>query len=286
MAVRLQLDEDTLDLLLRTLVIADYLLFSSGRFRLTRLAARCMAAGAKTPMTGFAQWNYAQWEYVARLEDVVRTGRGVDFHQTLRDPGMWGHYQEAMLEAARLFAPIVARRVPVRRGAARLLDLGGSHGFVGAAICRRHPPMRSLVLDLPEALPHARTLAARAGIADIVEHRAGDVLAGDPGAGWDVILLSNLLHHFDAAQISGLLRRLHGATAAEGTVAIWDLERPLRGRRPAEGDGAALFFRLTSSAGTYHADEYAAWLKAAGFDRIRISRPRRSPGDVLVCARR
>ena len=82
-----------------------------------------------------------------------------------------------MLETARFDAPVLARHVPVREGATRLLDLGGSHGLMGATLCRKHPPMRSTVLDLAAAIEHARALAAREGIADVVEHRAGDLHA-------------------------------------------------------------------------------------------------------------
>jgi 2-polyprenyl-3-methyl-5-hydroxy-6-metoxy-1,4-benzoquinol methylase len=191
-----------------------------------------------------------------------------------------------MLDVARTFVPVVARLVPVRRGAVRLLDIAGSHGLVGAAICRRHPPMRSTVLDLPQAVPHARALAAREGIDDIVEHRPGNLVTDDFGTGWDVVVLSNILHHFEPPQIAQLLRRAYDAAGPEGTVAIWEVERPERGARPSVGDGAALFFRLTSTAGTYHGSEYARWLGDAGFARVTIKRSRLAAGNVLVCGRR
>ena len=54
---------------------------------------------------------------------------------------------------------MLARHVPVRKGATRLLDLAGSHGLMGATLCRKHPPMRSTVIDLPAAIEHARRLA-------------------------------------------------------------------------------------------------------------------------------
>jgi hypothetical protein len=48
----------------------------------------------------------------------------------------------------------------------------------------------------------------------------------------------------------------------------------------------ALFFRLTSTAAAYSCEDYAEWLRAAGFTRTKIVRPRFSPGYVLVHARR
>ena len=285
LAAALQLDESCLDMLLRTLVYCGYLEVNGNRYSLSTLGRDTMIAGGAKELTGFVQWNYTQWEFVEHLETLVRTGRGLEFHSTLKDPEAWGYYQQAMLEAARFDAPAIAKRVPVRKGATRLLDLAGSHGLIGAEICRKHPPMRSTVIDLPAAIEHARKLAHLAGHADIVEHRTGDLQHDDLGSGWDVVLLSNILHHFAPDDIRKILSRARAALAADGTVAIWELERPAPGKTPNQGDGVALFFRLTSTAAAYSGDEYAGWLKAAGFRDVRVVRPRLRPAAVLVHAR-
>ena len=135
-------------------------------------------------------------------------------------------------------------------------------------------------------LDHARALAQRAGHADIVEHRAGDLLKDDLGTDWDVVLLSNILHHFTVDEIKRILVRAYAALPADGPVAIWELERPAPGKDPNEGDGIALFFRLTSTAAAYSGDEYAAWLTEAGFRAVSIVRPKLRPSTVLIHARR
>ena len=285
MAAALRLDESCLDLLLRTLVYCGYLTIDGDRFALSPLGRKSMVSGAPKELTGFVLWNYTQWEFAGHLESLVRTGQGLEFHETLQDPEAWGHYQKAMLETARFDAPVVAKHVPVRSGATRLLDIGGSHGLMGATLCRKHPPMRSTVLDLPAAIEHARALAAHEGLADVVTHRAGDLLQDDFGDGWDVVLLSNILHHFQPEQIAGILTRARKAMSSDGTIAIWELERPKRSAPPSEGDGVALFFRLTSTAGAYSGSEYTGWLESAGFERIKVVRPRLSPGAILIHAR-
>ena len=108
----------------------------------------------------------------------------------------------------------------------------------------------------------------------------------DFGDNWDVVLLSNILHHFQPEQITGILTRARTAMSPDGTIAIWELERPKRSAPPSQGDGVALFFRLTSTAGAYSGSEYTGWLESAGFERIKIVRPRLSPGAILIHARR
>ena len=285
-AARCRLDPECTELLLRLLVGVEYLELHGEQFALNDLSQRTLIAGAEQELIGYVLWNYWQWEMVAGLDDLIRTGRGIDFHETMTDPEAWANYQRAMKEVARFSAPLVADRVPVKGGARRLLDIAGSHGLFGAAICRKHPPMKSTVLDLPAAIEHARELARAEKIDDVVEHRAGDLLADDYGKDNDVVLLSNILHHFNEATNIAILRRAFDSLTAAGTVAIWEIEAPEKDASPTSGDGAALFFRLTSNARCYHGSEYERWLQQVGFKEVRTSRPALSPGSVLVTGRR
>jgi hypothetical protein len=286
LSAALKVDPSCLELLLRCLVHSGYLQLDGGRYALSALARKTMIDGSARDLTGFALWHYTQWEFIEHLETLIQTGQGVDFHKTMTDADAWRHYQKAMLEVARFDAPVLARHVPVRSGATRLLDLAGSHGLMGATIARKHPRLRVTVLDLPRALEHARRLAELEGHADIVEHRAGDLVTDDWGTDWDVLLLSNILHHFTPPDVRTILARAHRALARNGTIAIWELQRPAPGQKPSAGDAIALFFRLTSSAAAYSGEEYAAWLGEAGFSHARIVRPTLRPGNVLVHARR
>lgn len=286
LAERLQLDPGALELLLRTLVVCEYLVQDGEAFALSDMARRTMLDDAPMGLAGYMRFNYQQWEFIEHLEELVRTGRGVDFHDTMRDPEHWKNYQRGMLEVARFQSTVLAARVPVPANATSLLDLAGSHGLLGAAICRRHPPMRSTVLDLPQAIAHAGPLAEQEGLADLVTHRAGNLLTDDYGHDHDVVLLANILHHFDAEANATILVRVRDAMRAGGTVAIWEIEAPVPGSPVTSGDGAALYFRLTSTAGAFHGDQYQLWLEGAGFVDVRITRPMTTPGNVLVCGKK
>jgi hypothetical protein len=146
--------------------------------------------------------------------------------------------------------------------------------------------MRSTVIDLPNAVEHARALAKSIGISDIVEHRAGDIMNANLGKDYDVALLANITHHFLPEQNLGLLKRVRESMSDEGTVAIWELETPDPDSTPGAGDGAALFFRVTSTALCYSGKEYSRWLSEAGFRNVRVMRPKLRPGNILVTGRK
>jgi len=283
------LDADAVDMLLRVLVSAGYVSMAhrssekSALYRLTSLGRRSLLPGSPAEARSYVMWNFVQWDLIENLEEMVRTGRGIDFHQTLEGEQVWQWYQDAMLDVARLFAPIVAKLMPIRTEARQLLDIGGSHGLIGAAICRKHPPMRSIVFDLPIAIEQARKAARRAGVDDVVEHRAGNALTDDLPVDIDAVLLANIIHHFTKQDAIRVLQKARAVMKSGGTIAIWDYDRPASHAPPElAADTSALYFRLTSTSQVVPGDEYAAWLRAADFDRVSLKRSVMAPVHVLA----
>jgi len=153
-------------------------------------------------------------------------------------------------------------------------------------ICRKHPPMRSEVLELPEAVEYARKLAQGEGIDDVVSHRACDVMRDDLGKGYDAVFLGSINHHFTPDQNMELLQRIKKALTKNGTVAIWEFKRPDPDSEPdLVGDGLALFFRITSAAQCYTSADYIGWIKSAGFIEVKVHPTPFSPSQILVSGR-
>ncbi len=288
LAARLELDAECLRLLLRVLVSAEYLERDGDGFALAPLTQQTLLPGGASELWGYVEFNYTQWHFIEQLEETLKTGRGIEFHHTLAEGSpAWPAYQRAMLELARPVAEFIADRVPVRKGAARLLDLGGSHGAIGAALCRTHPGLRSTVLELPAAIEHARQLAEAEGLSDVVEHRPGDVLATEYGSDYDVVLICNLLHHFSERQVTLILSRSLQALHSGGTVAIWETEVPDADAKPELAtDALALYFRITSTSQGLRASDLEKQLQSLGFERITVTRSMRAPGRALIHAQK
>jgi 2-polyprenyl-3-methyl-5-hydroxy-6-metoxy-1,4-benzoquinol methylase len=281
-----KVDPEGLRLILRVLVSMGYVESTGEAWRLTGLAERCLLPGGEMDLHGYVDFNYAQWDFIAHMEQALETGQGLGFHRTMGVDD-WRRYQQAMFELARTTAPVLASLVPVPPGATRLLDVAGAHGLHGAAICRAHPPMRATVLDLREALETARPLAAKEGFAGLVDHVEGDLMEDEWGVGFDVVLLSNIIHHFGPDENAAIARKARQALRVGGTVAIWDTEAP-SDEAPAEliGDAGALYFYVTSSARAWPFEQIERWLRDAAFAQVKTLRPARAPGRVLVTGTR
>ena len=152
-----------------------------------------------------------------------------------------------------------------------MLDLGGSHGLFSGALCRRYPGLYTEILDLPEAVAKAAPMLAREALGDRARLRAGDALTEDFGEEvFDLVFVSNLLHHFEPAQSRDLILRAARALRPGGILVIQELFTPSSGRRAGQvGVLADLYFSLTSASGTLSVDDLASWQREAGL------RPRR-----------
>jgi SAM-dependent methyltransferase len=285
LAKTLSLDESCLDLVLRLVSSMGYVERRTGQWSLSRLGRKHFAPGASHSFSSFVAFGAPQWEWISRLEEVLRTGRGVEMHGSLGREH-WSLYQRAMAEGARDFAAFVAREIPIAAGARLCLDVAGSHGRVGAALCRAHPGLRSVVLERGEAIPESRRLAAEAGIDDVVSFRECDLRKDEYGENADVVVLANILHHFEPGVNRDILSRARRALKPGGSMAIFDIEAPRPGAPPeAAGDAAALFFRITSNSACFTGDDYLRWLKDTGFEEARVRRSLLLPSRLLVVAR-
>ncbi|MBU1943717.1 MAG: hypothetical protein KKE36_08620, partial [Actinobacteria bacterium] len=132
LAETLSVDPEVVEMLLRILVSADYLSCTEGEYDLTDLSRMALLPDSPVGLTSWVKFNRVHWDIISLMEYALRTGRGVDASRFLESKEDWAVQQLAMLETARPVAPWVAAQVPIRTGATRLLDIGGSHGLYGA----------------------------------------------------------------------------------------------------------------------------------------------------------
>lgn len=275
--------------LLDALAACAYLRVKDGRYELTARSRRWLLSTAPSSVRDKLLLQMIEWRWMEKLEDFVRTGQPLEFHDSISAADR-ELYHRGMRAIAGVAGRELARGVPVPRGARRMLDLGGSHAHFAAQICRRHPDLTAEVMDLPEAVEAAAPLLAAEGLGDRLAHRAADATRADLGVErYDLVLMSNLAHHFDAEQNLDIAARVAKALKPGGSFVIVDVarvERPGKaGQIPAL---LGLYFAMQGRPGvrTWTVSEMAGWQRSAGLDPRRARRLRTAPGWVLQSASR
>jgi SAM-dependent methyltransferase len=265
--------------LLFALAAAGYAEARDGGYALSRRSRKWLRRDSPHSLADKMLLQFEEWKWIERSEEYVRTGQPAELHQML-PADQWPIYQAGMRALASTLAPELARRMPVPKGARDLLDIGGSHGYYSVALCRRHHDLHAVVLDLPEAVAAAAPLLAAEGMGARVVHRAGDALTDELGSqSYDVVLVSQLAHHFSDEQNRALARRVAQALRPGGIYVIADAFRPATPRDAGQlGALLEFYFALTSQSGTWTPEEMAGWQRDAGLRPRRPLRLRTAPG--------
>ena len=201
------------------------------------------------------------------LADCVRKGGTVQSGEgaTAPDNPFWVLFARAMAPLmaipARAMAELAAGTGPIR-----VLDVAAGHGVFGIAIAQQNPQAQITALDWKAVLEVAKENAVKAGVAGRWHALPGSAFDVDFGTGYDVVLITNFLHHFDAATNERFLRKVHAALKPGGkavTLEFCPNEDRVSPLTPARF--AITMLQATPSGDAYTFRELDAMFRNAGF---------------------
>ena len=267
------------EMLLNALVALRLLQKEDGVFKDTPLSARFFVEG--TPDSArLGQLHIANmWKRWSTLTDAMKAGTSV---APRGENGWVKPFIAAMDVNARGRARAVAQAAGVN-GAQHMLDLGGGSGAYSIAFAKAAPGLQCEIVDLADVLPITQEHIRKAGLADRISTRPGDMLTIplEPGK-YDLVLLSAICHMFSPEDNRRLLRRAYEALAPKGRLIISDFVLDPSKTAPRFAALFALNMLVGTQAGaSYSEPEYAAWLKEAGFaDATRVRMP--GPASLMI----
>lgn len=189
------------------------------------------------------------------LTGAVKKGGTMVSEEGSVDPEspMWVKFANAMMPMMVLPAQAIAEKLgfePDRE--VKVLDIVAGHGIFGITILQKYPNAQVYAADWANVLTVATENAEKFGVADRHHLIPGNAFESDLGSGYNVILLTNFLHHFDKETCEGFLRKLNGALAEGGRVITLEfIPNDDRVTPPAEA-----MFSLVMLAGTPGGDAY------------------------------
>ena len=189
------------------------------------------------------------------LTGAVKKGGTMVSEEGSVDPEspMWVKFANAMMPMMVLPAQAIAEKLgfePDRE--VKVLDIAAGHGIFGITILQKYRNAQVYGADWANVLTVATENAEKFGVADRHHLIPGNAFESDLGSGYDVILLTNFLHHFDKETCEGFLTKLNGALAEGGRVITLEfIPNDDRVTPPAEA-----MFSLVMLAGTPGGDAY------------------------------
>lgn len=240
-----------------------YGLVSGGEVLLDRRSPAYVASAAEFVASPELSMHFT------RVADAVRKGGTVIPEEGSLAPEhpMWVQFARAMGPLAAFQGQLVANVLEADAAPAwKVLDVAAGHGEFGIALATRNPKAEVVALDWRNVLVVAEENARRAGVIDRFRALPGSALDVDYGEGYDLVLLTNFLHHFDPAGCERVLKKVHRALKPGGrAVTLEFVSNEDRVSPPEAATFSLVMLVMTPSGDAYTFAEIERMCRSAGF---------------------
>jgi 2-polyprenyl-3-methyl-5-hydroxy-6-metoxy-1,4-benzoquinol methylase len=251
-----------------------------------------LRSGVPGSLRGMARWlaEDSAWQAWGRLDYSVQTGEpafdhvlgATVFDHFARHPASGQIFNDAMVSFTAVTGQAVVDAYDFS-AFTTIVDVGGGHGALLAAIAPRYPRLRGVVFDRPEVAAGADALLASHGLADRVTAASGDFLQAVP-VGADAYVMKHIIHDWDDARAARILANCAQAMAPGGTVLV--VEQVVSDRPEAALSKLMDLEMLVMTAGGRErtTEEFSRLMDTAGLRMTRIV-PTHSPVAVIEAVR-
>jgi hypothetical protein len=217
----------------------------------------------------------AQWEHWGSLLHSVKTGepapiklRGTTFFEYLdTNPELAAVFNDAMTSMSAMSTdPVLA--VFDFPGFRRIVDVGGGHGSLLAAVLQSAPDAHGVLFDLPSVVEEAPPVLDAAGVGDGCTVSAGSFMDAVPEGG-DAYLLKTIIHDWDEETALLILRNVRAAMGPQAKLLLMEMVLP---QHASSHFGTMLDLEMLAIAGGKErtSSEYSNLLARAGFRLERV----------------
>jgi ubiquinone/menaquinone biosynthesis C-methylase UbiE len=266
----LETDFRATEILLDAIASLGLLRKTGGTYRLAPSSKRFLLPESPWYQGDMLRHADTLWKSWSGLDDVVRTGKPNRSSERRHDVFIRAMHNNAVL---RVKAVVDALDLRCIRTA---LDLGGGPGTYSIELAKRG--IYVTLFDLPGTLEIAQEMIRQSRVKNM-SFRSGDFHLDDIGSGYDLVLLSQVLHSNSEAEAQTLLGKVFNVLTPRGKVAIHEFTLHEDRASPVPG---ALFSvnMLVNTAGgrSYTRKEMKGWLTKAGFKKITF----KDLGDTVV----
>ncbi len=159
-----------------------------------------------------------------------------------------------------------------------LVDVGGGHGALAAAVLRQNPRMRAVIFDQPAVLEGTASVLRQAGLLARCDLSPGDFFQAVPD-GADLYVLKDIIHDWDDVRAAVILQNVRQAMRPDAKLLVIESIIP-PGNEPFRGKLVDITMLVFTGGRERTEPEYTRLLYGAGL-RLNRAIPLKSGPSVL-----
>ena len=153
----------------------------------------------------------------------------------------------------------------------KVLDIAAGHGLFGVEIAKKIAQAKIVAQDWANVLAVAQETAEVAGVRDRFRTLPGSAFDVDLGQDYDLVLLTNFLHHFDVPTCEGLLKKIYASLSDDGKVITLEfVPNEDRISPPEMAEFGLIMLTTTPSGDAYIFRDYERMFQNAGFGQSEM----------------
>jgi ubiquinone/menaquinone biosynthesis C-methylase UbiE len=212
--------------------------------------------------------NFKDLTAAVRKGGTVATAEGT----VAPEHPVWVKFARAMAPLMVMPAQLLARLVDREANRKlKILDIAAGHGLFGIAFAQQNLQAEVVAVDWPNVLEVAKENAQAAGVGGRYSTIAGSAFEVTYGSGYDLVLLTHFLHHFDPATCEQLLKKVYAALVPGGrAVTLEFIPNEDRVTPPEAASFSLQMLGSTPSGDAYTFLEFERMFHNAGFARSQF----------------
>lgn len=151
-----------------------------------------------------------------------------------------------------------------------LLDIAGGSGIYACSFCAHYPSLRATVFEKPPVDQITMRAIGKRGYSERVSVLPGDMLLEPLPDGFDVHLLSNVLHDWDVPVVKALLKKSFTHLPPGGMVVIHDAHLNEEKTGPLHVAEYSVMLMHSTEGRCYGVSEMKDYLQEAGFNMMQF----------------
>jgi 2-polyprenyl-3-methyl-5-hydroxy-6-metoxy-1,4-benzoquinol methylase len=230
-----------------------------------------------------------QFHNFKQLAETIRKGKTAGHSHLAPEDPLWLDFARGMapmmMPAAQAIAQYLGQSldgVP----SPKVLDIAASHGIFGIAVALQNPKAQIFALDWANVLQVAQENARKERVSDRHHLIPGSAFDADIGNGYDAVLITNFLHHFDPSTNESLLKKFFAAMNSGGQLVILEfVPNEDRISPPPAAMFSMVMLANTNAGNAYTFAELARMCGNSGFHQMKLIPLEAAPHSLVVATK-